>query len=258
MKRLKQTKNKKHLAMFRELRHAVKAAKGCLAKKVVRRLKQMKESEGQVERLEGIKKIEIDPVAYIAFLKCLHAPTADPKTLLDVDGTSVTVSEVVKGDAKALLSSNQVKNVMEGLRSWKKQKIEENRITEPEIETIEVTPKKKNRKGQRARREELMAKYGEDAEFLRKEREKELHPSWTAKLSERRGVVVGKGGKVRFDGNDGDGDTGLVLPGVEPVGVLGEEKEEMPVKKMKLHPSWKASRKQSKIVMGSGQKIVFS
>ncbi|KAJ3314823.1 hypothetical protein HDV04_005244 [Boothiomyces sp. JEL0838] len=106
-----------------------------------------------------------------------------------------------------------------------------------------IKEKRKNRRGQQARRAIWEKKYGEKAKHImegkvkkpkEKERKKEgLHPSWEAKKKQQ-SIVEGKGSKIVFD---------------KP-----EDKEQLE----SLHPSWQAKKmKKEGIVEAKGSKIVF-
>ncbi|KAI8618401.1 BUD22-domain-containing protein [Chytriomyces sp. MP71] len=128
--------------------------------------------------------------------------------------------------------------------------------------------KKKNRMGQRARRDLWEKEFGREANHVKNravedqkakaaqmarakapaaKTDEKVHPSWAAKKAQRQSVAAFSGSKITFGGDDDRKAGALANP--EPAPALVE----------KLHPSWAAKKALSAKILSApaGNKVVF-
>ncbi|KAJ3318787.1 hypothetical protein HDV06_007038 [Boothiomyces sp. JEL0866] len=251
--------------IYKKLKGLLKKAKGFQQQKVIRKLKEKKSEQYEVE-LQQLKKMPIEKlIPFALYRKVEHCKIPEIEgnkekilQLIKVNGElneleRRVITKVFKNDqylqdlAKIIKGEklNETKDVSVQDASEDQQQIEsdEEWVSDEEEVFEPIKEKRKNRRGQQARRAIWEKKYGEKAKHVvegkvKKPKEKEskkesLHPSWEAKKKQH-AIVEAKGSKIVFEKT--------------------EDKEQLE----SLHPSWQAKKmKKEGIVEAKGSKIVF-
>ncbi|KAJ3275519.1 hypothetical protein HDV01_000346 [Terramyces sp. JEL0728] len=250
--------------IYKKLKGLVKKARGFQQQRVIRKLKE-KKTDKLEDELQKLKKISVEKLIPFALYR-----KVEQCKIPEIESNKEKILALVKCNGKLdeleariitkIFKDDQyLQDLAKIIRGEKLQQTTElSEISEeptPQVESDEewvsdedqvfepTKEKKKNRRGQQARRAIWEKKYGEKAKHVvegkvKKPKEKEkmkesLHPSWEAKKKQQ-AIVEAQGSKIVFDNSN--------------------EKQELE----SLHPSWQAKKmKKEGIVEAKGSKLVF-